>query len=173
MSQRIDTFELWCWIRCLRVPWTARWSKQSIVKEINPEYSVVRLMLKLQYFSHLMRRADSLERPWCWDKFKINGEGDNTGWDGWMASLTLWTWVWASFGRWWWIGKPVLLQSMGFQSQTQLSDLTTSELPPCFYEQDSSYFRSSMLLCCHEAWWHAYIIWHMTRYRMGGVKFTW
>ena len=59
--QRIDAFELWCWRRLLRVPWIARRANQSILKEINPEYSLKRLMLKLQYFSHLMRR-DSLEK---------------------------------------------------------------------------------------------------------------
>ena len=61
-SQRIVAFELWCWGRLLRVPWTARRSKQSIIKEINPEYSLEGLMLKLQYFGHLMQRADSLEK---------------------------------------------------------------------------------------------------------------
>ena len=60
--RRIDAFKLWCWRRLLRVPWTARKSNQSILKEINPEYSLERLMLKLQYFSHLMQRADSLEK---------------------------------------------------------------------------------------------------------------
>ena len=60
--RRTDAFELWCWSRLLRVPWTARRSNQSILKEINPEYSLERLMLKLQYFSHLMQRADSLEK---------------------------------------------------------------------------------------------------------------
>ena len=62
--QRIDTFELWCWKRLLRVPWTARRSNQSILKEISPEYSLEELMLKpkLQYFGHLMRRTDSFEK---------------------------------------------------------------------------------------------------------------
>ena len=60
--QRIDTFELQCWRRLLRVPWTARRSKQSILKEVNPEYSLEGLMLKLQYFGHLMQRANSLEK---------------------------------------------------------------------------------------------------------------
>ena len=62
--QRIDTFELWCWRRLLRVPWTAKRSNQSILKEINPEYSLERLILKvkLQYFGHLMQKADSLEK---------------------------------------------------------------------------------------------------------------
>ena len=66
--RRIDAFELWCWRRLLRVPWTARRYKQSIVKEISPEYSLERLMLqlKLQYFGHLMRRTDSLEKTCCW-----------------------------------------------------------------------------------------------------------
>ena len=61
-ERRIDAFELWCWRRLLRVPWTAMRSNQSILKEINPEYSLQGLMLKLQYFSHLMQTADSLEK---------------------------------------------------------------------------------------------------------------
>ena len=68
--QRIDAFELWCWRRLLRVPWTARRSNQSILKEISPEYSLERLMLKLQYFSHLMRRADSLAKNLMKGKIK-------------------------------------------------------------------------------------------------------
>ena len=55
------------------------------------------------------------KRPWCWERLKAGGEGDDRGWDGWMASSTRWTWVWASFGSWWWIGKPGVLQSMGLQ----------------------------------------------------------
>ena len=78
--QRIDAFELWCWRRLLRVPWTAR-SNQSILKEINPEYSLEGLMLKLQHFGHLMWRADSLERPWSWERLKAGGEGDDRRWD--------------------------------------------------------------------------------------------
>ena len=70
-----------------RVPWTARRSNQLILKEISPEYSLEGLMLKLklQYFGHLMQRTDSLERPWCWERLKAGREGDNRGWDGWMA----------------------------------------------------------------------------------------
>ena len=94
--QRIDTLELWFWRRLLRVPWTARRWNQSILKEIGPEYSLEGLMLKLkpQYFGHLMWRANSLE-------LKAGGEGDVRGWDGWMASPTRWTWVWASSRSWW------------------------------------------------------------------------
>ena len=73
------------------------------------------LKLKLQYFGHLMWRTDSLERPWCWERLKAGGEGDDRGWDGWMASLTRWTWVWANSGSWRWTGKPGVLQSMGSQ----------------------------------------------------------
>ena len=68
--QRTDAFELWCWRRLLRVPWTARRSNQSILKEINPEYSLEGLMLKLQSFGHLMRRTDSLEKTLMLEKIK-------------------------------------------------------------------------------------------------------
>ena len=68
--QRIDVFELWCWRRLLRVSWTARRSNQSILKEINPEYSLEGLMLKLQYFGHLIQRADSLEKTLMLGKIK-------------------------------------------------------------------------------------------------------
>jgi len=82
--RRIDAFKLWCWRRLLRVPWTARRSNQSILREISPEYSLEGLMLKLklQYFGHPMWRTDSWKRPWCWERLKAGGEGDNTGWDG-------------------------------------------------------------------------------------------
>ena len=114
---RIDAFELWCWRRLLRVPWTARRSNQSILKKISPEYSLEGLMLKLklQYFGHLKWRMTHLKRPWWWERLKVGGEGDNRGWDDWMASPTWWTWVWVSSGSWWWMGKPGMLQSMGSQ----------------------------------------------------------
>jgi len=86
--QRIDAFELWCWRRLLRVPWTARRSNQSILKETNPEYSLEGLMLKLQYFGHLMWRTDSLKKTLMLGKLKAGGEEDNRGSDGWMASPT-------------------------------------------------------------------------------------
>ena len=111
--QKIGAFKLWCWRRLLRVLWTARRSNQSILKEINPEYPLDGLMLKLklQSFDHLMWRADLLERPWWWERLKVGGEGDDRGWDGWMASPTQWTWVWASSGSWWRTGKPGALWS--------------------------------------------------------------
>ena len=90
--RRVDAFELWCWRRLLRVPWTARRSNQSILKEISPTYPLEGLMLKLklQYFGHLMQRADAEKRPWCCERLRTGGEGDNRGWDGWMALSTQW-----------------------------------------------------------------------------------
>ena len=116
--QRIGAFELWCWRRLLRVPWIARWSNQSIIKEISPEYSLEGLMLKLklQYFGHLMQlELIPWIRPWCWERLKTGGERDDRGWDDWIASLTRWTEAWASFRNWWWSGKSGVLQSMGSQ----------------------------------------------------------
>ena len=120
---RIDAFKLWCWRRDLKAPWTAR-SNQSILKEINPEYSLEELLLKmkLQYFGHLMQRAGSLENTLEMERVRAGGEVGNRGWDGYMASPTLWTWVWVSSGRWWRIGKPGVLQSTG--SQRVRHDLT-------------------------------------------------
>ena len=112
---RIDAFELWCWRRLLRVPWTARKSNQSILKEISPEYSLEGLMLKLQYIGHLMWRACLLEKTLVLGKTEGKREGGSRGWDGWMVSLNQWTWVWASSGRWWGTRKPGVLPSMGSQ----------------------------------------------------------
>ena len=109
-------FELWCWRRLLRVPWIPR-SNQSILKEISPECSLEGLMLKLklQYFGHLMQRADSFENPWCWERLRAGREGDDRGWDGWNASPTQCTWVWADSGSWWRTGRAGMLQFMGSQ----------------------------------------------------------
>ena len=95
---KIDAFGQWCWRRLLRVPWMARRFNLSILREISPEYSLegVILKLKLQYFGHLMWRNDSLKRPVILERLKAGGVRGNKGWDGWMASLTQWTWVWAS-----------------------------------------------------------------------------
>ena len=93
-------------------------------KEIQPVHSKgdqpcslkgTMLKLKLQDFGHLMQRVDSLEKLWCWEGLGAGGKGDDRGWDGWMASLTLWTWVWVNSGSWWWTGRPGMLQFMGSQ----------------------------------------------------------
>ena len=101
--QRIDTFELWCWRRLSRVPWTARRSNHSILKEIGPECSLegFTLKLNLQNFGHLMWRTDSLEKTLMLGKIEAGGKGDDREWDGWRESLTQWTWVWVNSGSWW------------------------------------------------------------------------
>ena len=134
--QRIDGFELWCWRRLLRVPWTARRSNQSILKEISSGCSLEGLMLKLKlqyivYIPHTWcEELTHLKRPWCWERLKAGGEGDDRGWDGWMASPTQWTWVCVNSRRWWWTGMSGVLQSMGLQRvrhdwATQLNWYTT------------------------------------------------
>ena len=114
---RIGAFELRCWRKLLRVPWTARKSNQSILKEISPEYSLEGLMLKLKFqsFGHLMGRTDSLEKTLMVGMIEGRRKRGWWGWDGWMASLTQWAWVWSCSGSWWWTEKPGLLQSMGSQ----------------------------------------------------------
>ena len=115
--QRIDSFELWCWRRLLRVPWTARRSNQSILKEISAGISLEGMMLKLK--SNTLATSCELlthwKGLWCWEGLGAGGEVDDRGWDGWMASLTRWTWVWVNSGSWWWTGRPGVLQFMGSQ----------------------------------------------------------
>ena len=114
---RIEAFELWCWKWVLRVPWTARRFNQSILKEISPEYSVEgqMLKLKLQYLATWCEELTHGKKPWCWKRLKAGGEEDDRGWDGWMASLTWWTWVWVNSMSWWWAGRTGVLQSVGLQ----------------------------------------------------------
>ena len=114
---KIDAFELCCWGRLLRVPCTARWYSQSVLKEISPEYTLEELMLKLklQYFGHLMGRTDSFEKILMLGKIEDRRKRDDRGWDGWMASPTHWTWICVSSGSWWWTGRPGMLQSMRSQ----------------------------------------------------------
>ena len=111
--QRINAFVLLYWRRFLRVPWMARKSNQSIWREINPELEGLTLEQKLQYVGHLMRTANSLDNPWCWETLREEGEEGITGWDGWMASLMQWTWTWENFGRWWGTGRPGVLEPWG------------------------------------------------------------
>ena len=87
---RTDAFELWCWRRLLRVPWTARRSNQSILQKISPEYSLEGLMLKLklQYFGHLCEELTHWKRPWCWERLKAGGEGDARGRMRWLDDIT-------------------------------------------------------------------------------------
>ena len=115
--QRIDAFELWCWRRLLRVPWTARRSNQSILKEISPGCSLEGMMpkLKLQYFGHLMWRVDSFEKTLMLGEIGGRRRRGRQRIHGWMASLTRWAWVWVNSGSWWWTGRPDVLWFMGSQ----------------------------------------------------------
>ena len=130
--QSIVAFELWCWRRLLRVPWTARRSNQSILKEISPRCSLEGLMLKLklQNFGQLTH----LKRPWCWERLRAGGEGDERGWNGWMASLTQLTWVWVDSGSWWWTGRPGVLQFQGLQrvGHNWVAELNWTNIKPSF-----------------------------------------
>ena len=124
----INAFKLWYWIRLLRVSWTTKRWKQSILKEISPEYSLGGLMLKLklQYLAIWCKEPTHLKRPWCWERLWAGGEGDDKGWGGWMASPTRWTWVWANSGSWWWTGSMVCCSPWGFRvkhdSATELTE---------------------------------------------------
>ena len=115
--RRIDAFELWCWRRLLRVPWTTRRSNQSILKEISPGCSLEGLMLKLklQYLATWCKELTCWKRPWCWESLRAGGEGDDRGWDGWMESPTQQEWAWVDSRSWWWTGRPGVLRFMGLQ----------------------------------------------------------
>ena len=107
--QRIDAFELWCWRRLLRVPWTARRSVLGVHrKDWCWSWSSNTLATWCEELTHL-------KRPWCWERLRAGGEGDDSGWDSWMASPTQWTWVWVNSGSWWWTGRPDVLWFMGSQ----------------------------------------------------------
>ena len=123
-SQRIDAFELWCWRRLLRVPWTARRSNQSILKEISPEYSLGELMLKLklQHFGHLMWRTDSFEKIWCWERLQKKGmtEGEMVGWHHWLWGLKCEWVLGVGDGQ----GSLACCSPWGCKSRARLSDWT-------------------------------------------------
>ena len=115
--RRTDAFELWYWRRLLKVPWSSRISNQSILKEINPEYSLEGLMLSWSSNTLAIwcEELTHLKRPWYWERLKAGGDGDDRIWDGWMASLTQWTWAWVNSRSIWWTGRPGVLQSIGSQ----------------------------------------------------------
>ena len=120
--QRIDAFELWCWRRLLRFSWTAMRSNQLILKD----YSLEGLNIHWKdwcwswssnTWATWCEELIHWKRPWWihWERLKAGGKGYNRGWDGWMVSLTWWTWVWATSRSWWWTGRPGMLQSVGLQ----------------------------------------------------------
>ena len=133
--QRIDAFELLCWTRLLRVPWTARWSNQSVLKEISPEYSLEGLMLKLklQSFGHLMWRTDSLEQILMLEKIE---DGRRSGWQRmrWLDGITnSWTWVWVNSRSWCWTGRPGVLSPWGCKELDMTERLNWTELKHQLY----------------------------------------
>ena len=98
---KINVFELWCWRRLLRVPWMAGRSNQSIRKEINPEYSLEGLCWSWSSYTLATwwEQPTHWKRPWCCERLKAGRERGDRGWDGWIASPTQWTWIWANSGR--------------------------------------------------------------------------
>ena len=149
-SRRIDAFGLWCWRRLFRVPWTARRSNQSILKEISPgvrwkdwcwTWNSNTLATWCEELTHL-------KKSWCWERLRARGEGDQRGWNGWMASLTQWTWVWVDSGSWWWTGRPGMLQFM--RSQTVGHDWATELNWNCLYSFILVSVPPPRLLVCGE-----------------------
>ena len=130
--RRIDVFELRCWRRLekpvLNIHWKDwRWSWNS------------------NTLATWCKELTHWKRPWCWERLKVGGEGDDRGWNGWMALLTGWTWVWASSGSWWWSGRPGVLQSVGLQRVghdwgTELSWMRTvpDPCPDCWYWREAT-----------------------------------
>ena len=154
-GRRIDAFELWCW-RLLSVPWTARTSNQSILKEINPGISLEGMMLKLNS-STLATSCEELshwKRLWYWEWLGARGEGDDRGWDGCMASLTRWTWIWVNSGSWFWTGRPGVLRFMGLQrvGHDWATELTWTECnqpwQDTFFKFEKTYFRLTLSIGC-------------------------
>ena len=114
---RIDAFELWCWRRLLRVlglqgdPTSPSWRRSVLGihwKDWCWSWNSNTLATWCKERTHL-------KRPWCWERLRAGGEGDDRGWDGLVSSPTRWTWVWVNFGSWWWTGRPGVLRFMGLQ----------------------------------------------------------
>ena len=119
--RRIYAFELWCWRRLLRVPLDCKG-----IQPVHPKGDQSWVFIggtdveaETPIFGHLTWRADSFEKPWCWERLRAGEEGDDRGWDGWMASPTQWTWVWVDSGSWWWTRRPGVLRFMGSQRVRQ------------------------------------------------------
>ena len=155
---KIDVFELWCWRRLLRVPWIARRSNQSILKEISSGCSLEGLMLKLklQYLATSCKELTHWKRPWCWEGLGA-GEGDDRGWDGWMTSPTRWTWVWVNSGSWGWTGRPGVLQFMGSQRvghnwATELNWTIACQAPLSIGLSKQEYWRVASPFCRGSFW---------------------
>ena len=127
--RRIDAFELWCWRRLLKVPWTARRSNQSTLKKIlNIHWKD--WCWNSNTLATWCEELTHWKRPWCLERLKAGGEGDDREWDGWMVSLTWWTWVSVNSGSWWWTERPGMLEFMRWQrvGHDWATDLIWSDL---------------------------------------------
>ena len=129
--RRPDAFELWCWRRLLRVPWTAKRSNQSILKEVN--LNIHWKNWCWSWSSNTLatwcEEPTQWKRPWCWERLKAGGEGDDRGWDGWMASAVQWIWVWASSGSWWRIGRPACCSPWSPKELDRTEQLNNNKAP--------------------------------------------
>ena len=148
---RTDAFELWCWRRLLRVPWIARRSNHSILKEISPEYSLEGLCWSWSSntLANWCEELTHWKRPWCWERLRVRGEVGLRGWGGWMVSLTQWTWIWTNSGREWRTRKSSILQPM--ESQRIRHNLTTGTITTRIYK--IRYFIKTII-----AWLEIYIL---------------
>ena len=127
--RRVDAFELWCQRRLLRVTWTARRSNSPWRKSVlNAHWKDWCWSWNSNTLATWCKELTHLKRPWCWERLKAGGEGDDRGWDGWMASWTQWTWVWVNSRSWWWTGRPGVLQSIGLQRGGMTEQLTWTEV---------------------------------------------
>ena len=153
---RIDAFELWCWKRLLRVPWMARRFNLFILNEISPGV-LWKEWCRSWNSSTLATSCEELthwKRLWSWEALGEGREGDNRGWDGWMASPTRWTWIWVNSGSWWWTGRPGVLRFMGSEVSDMIEWLNWNEL-----NQDEfnyvvvwALFAIAFLWDCDENW---------------------
>ena len=130
--RRIDAFELQCWRRLLRVPWNAKRSNQSILRKsvLNIHWRYWCWIWNSNTLATWCEVLTYWKRPWCWERLKVGGKGDDRGWDGWMASPAQWTWVWVNSRSWWWTGRPGALQSMESQRvrHNWMTELNWTEL---------------------------------------------
>ena len=131
---RIDAFELWCWRRLLRVPWTARRSNQSILKEIvlNIHWKDWCWSWNSNTLATWWEEVTHFKRPWCWERLKAGVEWDDRGLDAWMVLPTWWTWVWAGSRSWWWTGSLVCCSPWGCKESDTIERLNWTEPCHCF-----------------------------------------
>ena len=147
--QRIDAFELWCWKGLLRVPWTARRSNQSILKELSlgVHWKDWCWSWNSNTLATWCKELTHWKRPWCWERLRAGGEGGDRGWDGWMASSTRWTWVWADSWNWWWTERTGVLWFMGSQRvrHNWATELNWIHDKHSFYSSLLDYFENTFI----------------------------